>query len=214
MSADDSSLEGLLRDALDRLSADLFVSMPGTVKKYNAADGEADVEPGFLRRYAGKPSPTRLPLLQKVPVLMPRTSAGRVHLPLSSGDPVLLVFADRSMENWLSGKGEAREPQRVRSHDIMDAIAIPGFSLRGAGEAPTYPDAISVEADSSTPIYVGNGQVIPTYGDLDVVNLMYQIIKLLSETKGNLGGPISSASEFQIIRLFIEQQNFVAGGTG
>lgn len=71
------------------------------------------------------------PVIPNVPVVMPRSAnAGySVNIPVTKGDSVLLVFGDRSIDNWQSTGSVAAPAEQImpRLHDITDAIAIVGL---------------------------------------------------------------------------------------
>ncbi len=73
-----------------------------------------------------------LPILTNVPLVFPQsTSSGfAVTVPIQVGDQVLVVIADRSIDNWQSSGSPSRpaEPTTPRAHDLTDAIAIVGVS--------------------------------------------------------------------------------------
>jgi hypothetical protein len=67
-----------------------------------------------------------MPVINNVPVIWPRTSLGSISFPLTHGDGVLLIFSERSLDEWLSNGG-ALAPNDPRQFDLSDAIAIPGL---------------------------------------------------------------------------------------
>ena len=54
--------------------------------------------------------------------------------PLRPGDGVLLVFAQRSLEGWLSGNDAA--PDDPRRFDLSDCVAVPGLRATGISADP------------------------------------------------------------------------------
>lgn len=72
------------------------------------------------------------PVIPNVPIVMPRSNVAglSITVPIKQGDSVLLIFADRSIDNWQSS-GEVSPPAEQimpRLHDITDAIAIIGLA--------------------------------------------------------------------------------------
>ena len=65
-------------------------------------------------------------MIYNVPVLFPRSRKAAVTFPLEKGDTVLLVFAERSLDEWIEKGGNKVSPEDPRRHDMSDAIAIPG----------------------------------------------------------------------------------------
>lgn len=130
-----------IADAVRRLVesrvAEVHVALPGRVVAYDYAQQRATVKPDMHRQYRdGRVDP--YPTIVGVPMIWPRTSGGSASLtmPVLPGDPVLLLFSERSLERWLS-TGGADRPGDPRKHDLTDAIAIPGlmpFSDTSAAE--------------------------------------------------------------------------------
>ena len=125
---------------LQALKRDLFSSLrcavPGLVESFDAETGRAAVRP--LPGPEGK----ALPLLAEVPVFLP------ADIPVSPGDPCLVIFADYAFSGWpeagdasgadpevsasdsgASGAASApsAEASSGRMHDLSDAFAFVGF---------------------------------------------------------------------------------------
>lgn len=72
--------------------------------------------------------PTDFPQIDRVPIIMPRTRNAVLNLPVEAGDIVALIVSDRSLDNWLqSNEGVTVDPQDIRSHQMTDAVCVPGF---------------------------------------------------------------------------------------
>lgn len=110
--------------------AELHTAMPGFIEKYDAATGKADVQPVLKRVYLdedGQEVEVPYPVITNVPVACPRGGGAFVSLPLKKGDPVWLIFAERSLDGYLETDGAQQlDPQDARRHHISDAIAYPG----------------------------------------------------------------------------------------
>jgi len=154
------SLEGLIRGAFNHMLSDVRVAMPGKIEDYDPSTGLASVKPMLQRRYSGDPEPTSLPILQRVPLVFPRCGKAILSFPVASGDPVLLVFADRAIDNWLGGDGsEPADPQDIRQHDLTDAFAILGGwpELRSGDHPAPSGEAAELLVAPNTKIAFGNG---------------------------------------------------------
>lgn len=102
-------------------------SIPAKVLNYNASTQNCVVKPlvsSLLRDGRQVPFPT----LEDVPVMFPSTENSMLTFPISVNDTVLLVFSQRSLDNWLNTKDtNIVNPDDFRKHDFSDAIAIPGL---------------------------------------------------------------------------------------
>lgn len=128
------TLADLLRLATARQLLDVHVSMPGRIESYDASKQEASVQPLLMVNLADG-SAASLPVINHVPVIWPRGGGAILSFPLEAGDTVLLVFSERSLDEWLQQGGELA-PSDPRAHDLSDAVAIPGlYPLTEASDA-------------------------------------------------------------------------------
>jgi len=125
------SLAELLQAAVSQAVGDMFVAMPAKIVTYTAATQMADVQPLLSRPVVfddGTESLDKLPIIPGVPVAFPRGGGYFMSFPLAPGDLVLLVFCDRSIDKYKSSPGTTPvNPVDLRTNDISDAVAIPGF---------------------------------------------------------------------------------------
>jgi hypothetical protein len=121
----------VLREAAAQAIDGLYVGMPGVVVKYDPVTQTADVLPLVHRPYInddGSRGSDVLPVLPGVRVMFPRGGGHFVSFPLLPGDGVLLMFMDRSIDDWEVGSGTVPvDPEETRQHDLSDAIALPGM---------------------------------------------------------------------------------------
>jgi hypothetical protein len=111
---------------------DLHTACPGVVQSYNPTLQRADVQP-VLQRMVRDESDTlvaeTIPVIPNVPVMFPGSGANTLTWPLQRGDAVMLVFAEGSIDKWISGGGGdgAINPEDPRRHSLSDAVAYPGI---------------------------------------------------------------------------------------
>ena len=106
----------------DRISKGLRVALPARVISYDSAKHTVDVQPllkEVVDQSAAKPVAVSLPVVFNVPVMHPSGGGFRLLFPLETGDQVLLVFADRSLDRWKSAGAEV-DPQDLRRHKISE----------------------------------------------------------------------------------------------
>lgn len=118
-------IEGYLEDLSDRLC----VAIPARVERYDAATQKIDAQPLVKKRYRNEEDETvteRAQVVSNVPLVFPGAGDWSITFPVAVGDTVLLVYADRSLDTWLSEGGEI-DPGDDRQHHATDAIAIPGL---------------------------------------------------------------------------------------
>lgn len=121
MASELDELRAVVDDRLRRLNT----ALPGRIESYDASTRKAEVQPLVKEKYADGTILT-LPRISGVPVVMPTTGSAGVALPIANGDPVLILFAQRSIDRWLTNGG-VQEANDTRMHALSDAIAIAGL---------------------------------------------------------------------------------------
>ena len=77
------------------------------------------------------------PLLLDVPVFVYSGGGARITMPIAPGDTCILLFNDRSIDNWLTTGDVSSAPNGERVHDLSDAICLVGLFPYG-GSIPGY----------------------------------------------------------------------------
>lgn len=103
----------------------LHICTPARVESFDYANHKATVTP-LLKRSNLKGVQSSFSPIPDVPVVFPASGAASVTFPINAGDTVLLLFADRSLENWIDTGAEAAT-EYDRMFDLSDAIAIAGL---------------------------------------------------------------------------------------
>lgn len=94
-------------------------------------------DPRFADEATGVPLPA--PILQGVPVQYPLGSLGGLHWPLTPGDVVYLVPAERSHGAWLASGTLDAAPDSKRRSSLSDVVALPSIhSLRSPPAADKF----------------------------------------------------------------------------
>lgn len=104
--------------------ADVHTCLPGVVVSYDGVF--ANVRPSLAKQLANGDT-LDPPLIARVPVCWPCGDVGggqaMITVPLRAGDPVLLHFSERALDDWLEGSdGPPGDP---RQFDLSDAFASP-----------------------------------------------------------------------------------------
>lgn len=118
----------VMRQAMSMVVGATCVAKPAVVKKVTPVGvGKylLDVTPTIKEARPGI-NPLALPTVCNVPLMLPSCGVAVLDLPVTIGDVVLLVHADRSIDIWLEGDGtKVVDPQDPRLHNMTDAFAIP-----------------------------------------------------------------------------------------
>lgn len=145
--------------------ADQRTCIPATVQSYDIATQRATVQAGVQLQLLDGTTISE-PVFADVPVMWPSAGGYSIHAPLAAGDEVLVVFAERSIDEWLAAGGYNRVANDVRRFNAQDAIAIPGLrSAPNALPAPARPaDAICVAAaDGAVRMEIRAGGVVTIF---------------------------------------------------
>lgn len=122
----------------------LHTCMPGTVQAYDKIKQTVDVLPAFQGIQTITGDPLETPIISDVPVVFFGSALGQFKFKLEKGDKVLLVFAQRSLENWLE-KGGQNDPEDERMHALTDALALPwAFESNGPDLLSLFTDTLDV----------------------------------------------------------------------
>ncbi len=149
--------------AIESRLSGIHVALPGLVEKYDHETAKAEVLPALRKNYR-EGAAESLPIIANVPVVWPRTSEFIMAAPLARGDGVLLVFSERSLDEYLSKTREVT-PNDRRKFDLSDAVAIPGlfgFNVETGVDAGNevqirYKDAsITIDGTGTVDINDGN----------------------------------------------------------
>lgn len=181
------TLAELLRSAVDSGLEDVHVAIPGRIEEWDPVEQKASVKPLVKRRVAtenGEELIEELPIISDVPVLFPRSKEFFLSFPLAQGDFVLLIFAERSIDKWLSGDGEDTDPNDFRRHDLTDAVAIPGCAPFSKALAEVDPDnavlghdnggvQVHVTADKKVEIKLGGGDASQSAAIAEKLETLY-----------------------------------------
>lgn len=126
-------MKHVLEDAGRQQLATVHTSMPGRVLRYDASTQLADIQitVQFSRRGAdGERIPYTPAPLPNVPILWGTGGDYSDTWPLEPGDEVWVLFAERSIDEWLVTGHDVVTPSSVRRFSLSDAVALPVKSSR------------------------------------------------------------------------------------
>lgn len=199
------------------MSGELRVCLPGRIEKYDADTHLASILPLIKRRFYGRKTADSMPIINRVPVIHPRTAKAFIRMPVARGDIVMMVFADRSLEAWLQSNGAEAESLDVRQHSLNDAYAILGGYPEKKKITADNPDALEIHVESGTKMTIGNGtdELIQLAYDafdelknlIDEVSQTMTDIQLITVTSAGAGSPSSiplNSASFATIKASVE----------
>lgn len=150
-----ATLASTINKAIDSRMKDLHTSLPGIIESFDPETQLASIQPAIKRIFITTESeteilvPTDIPVLINVPVCFPRGGGFSLTFPVAKGDECLLVFCERSIDNWHQFGG-IKEPIARRFHSFSDAVAYVGLSSLG-NKIPNYNSSdIELKKDDGT----------------------------------------------------------------
>ena len=146
------ALGELLDAAIANAGENTHTAIPGVV--VSVGGGTVNVKP-LLNRKLRDGTVEELPVIPNVPVWFPRGGGASITWPVAAGDGCLLVFSERSLDEWKGGGGQVT-PDDPRKHGLSDAIAFVGLDANGGGGS----DAIELTMGGVTLAVSGGGVAI------------------------------------------------------
>lgn len=185
-----ADLEEVIKTAIAAALKDTHTALPAQIVSFDPATQTASVQPAIKRVFTdGDTLP--LPVIDGVRVGFQRVGSFAVTFPLSKGNEGLLIFAERSIDNWRK-TGNVSEPNDARMHDLSDAIFLP----------MCYSDPNNIASFSATDISIrtldGTGKIeIAPDGRIELERSGNKVLQTISDALGYLGAAtvtISSGS--------------------
>lgn len=121
-------LSEYLKTEFEYSMAEMWFACPGVIASVSGdlSDMRVNVKPAINELYADGTTEEHLDILS-VPLIMPGSGTTLVSFPVNAGDTVMLIFSQRSMDNFKTGNGQPTQPNDARKFQAEDAIAIPGL---------------------------------------------------------------------------------------
>lgn len=164
------SLNDQLQDAIEAVVSNVLsgvhTCLPGRIESYDESEQKANVQPLIKKRYADGEL-VNLPIIVNVPVIFMRGGGALFSFPISVGDGVLLFFAERNIDLWLT-KGGVVEPPDRRKFDLSDCIALPGLVDFANGDFPANNDDVMLRYSGGSVAIHNDGQIDINDGNLTV----------------------------------------------
>ena len=124
----DDQLEAM-QAHLDGRQSQIHTSMPGNIVSFDPKTMTATVRPAIqamVRQRDRTRKPQDIEAIRDVPVHFPAGGGYTLTFSVKSGDECLIVFNERSIDNWHQHGGQ-QQPSDLRMHDINDAVVHVGL---------------------------------------------------------------------------------------
>jgi hypothetical protein len=180
-----------IREAIRADLLDLHVSMPGKVDTYDHTTQKASIVPLIKTKLKDYDSTEiEIPVLNNVPVRWDCANGGEsfIHLPLKPGDTGMIMFTDRSIDNYLSISSTSEivplYHDNPRHHDLNDTWFIPGIRPFAKSLQNTSADDIiikngdlTIQIDPDGAIAIKNSEIS------DLINLLHETLTYIKDAR-------------------------------
>ena len=215
----------ILQQIIDRILMGLNTAIPGTIKAFNPDTQTATVSPNIKainHTINGETFTSPLPELIYVPCFMPGSSSLglTMTIPITKGDQCLIIFSQRSIDNWLKWGGVQSPVETLvpRHHSLSDGIALVGLYPTPQKIQNYNPNAIEIRnKDKTVYIKVSETEVV---AKAPVIILDGNVIvtgTLSGPIVGGVAQPVETAAGIEHSGKTIDSghaHSGVTGGTG
>jgi len=163
-----TQLETVVQTAIDSALKELHTCLPAVVTDFDESTQLIECQPTIKRKLAGEL--VNLPLLVGVPYRCFKSTTFSITIPIEVGDHVMVLFAERSIDTWLT-EGGIQNPFDIRKHTLSDAFAIP-MMYHQKDLIPDFdPDNLEIKNnDGDTKIVIKKSGGIDIHGDINMVD--------------------------------------------
>lgn len=141
----------------------------GEVQSFDATKQTAQVTISYKQTYfpsnekTNAPRLVDYPVLADCPVICLSGGTGALTFPIAKGDPCVVLFNDRDIDNWFSGSTTS-SPETGRLHSFSDGLVLVG--VRNLAGLITEYDTDSVSLrKGTTKVRVYDDKVLITFAD-------------------------------------------------
>jgi hypothetical protein len=174
----------------------VHTAMPCEVVKLDSEKWTVSVKPHFKSVFKGDKTEIEMPVVNELPIGLPRTATSVDFHPIGEGDIGWMMVSERSIAEWNQSKGETIFPKENRQFDFTDSFFLLGGYPAGNPVTKTVPEkATGKIVDNGTKLFFGRNEPqdqlalngIPT----DVVSILSKVVEYLNlVNNNNLGGPV------------------------
>lgn len=147
----------LLNIIVSNKIAEMHICTPAKIITYDFATRKASVQPSLNQKYSDDEILV-FPIIHNVPVMQPSSGGASVNFPVKQNDNVLLIFSERSLEQWLQD-GKQSTPDDPRQNNLTDAVALLGLNPFNVTSAAENNEDLLIAYDGSKIRFKPNGIV-------------------------------------------------------
>ncbi len=195
------TLKSLLDTFKESTSVEINCHHIGTIQTFDPTTQTATATVNYTRTYfeydpktnSNQPVQINYPQLMMCPVICLGGGSASLTFPIQAGDECLILFNDRSIDNWLQS-GNVGPLNSPRLHSISDGIILVG--LRNSQKViQNYDTTHAVLQNGSTQVALSSSQVKIANASKDLGTILQNLltaIEALTVTCPSGGGPSST----------------------
>ena len=165
----------IFRNSVYSVLNNVNTALPAIIVSSDPITNKASVQPALNKAYLSGAEP--MPILESVPIMFPNN----ITFPVNTGDYVLLIFCQRSLDLWLS-KGGQVTPDDPRKFDLSDAIAITGLRPFTDDFSGNNGKDFKISFGGSEIVIKENGDIIiKTTNKVAIGNTTNELLKIISD---------------------------------
>jgi hypothetical protein len=156
-------IQGSVEDFLSGFSQELNTCIPGYIESYDPATKTATAIVPFVDYFENDDGTADERKWSPVPgyVLFARGGGWSITFPLKKGDPVLVVFSQRSIDEWAASDGKTEvSPQEIDNHSSSDAFIIAGLFPEKNADGKANGDDLILSHIDGTELRLGKDKKI------------------------------------------------------
>jgi hypothetical protein len=155
----------------------IHTAIPAIVTKYDYTKQKAHVKPQFNRKFSDG-TVLEMPIITNVPVIFPSSGEASLIFPVKKGDAVLLIIAERSIDDWLL-KSQQITPSDPRTFDLSDAIAIPGLMSFDKTSQLSNPNKVELTYKNFKISIDQNGKIAIGISGFELLSILSDLLQAL-----------------------------------
>ena len=157
----------LLNIIVSNKIAEMHICMPAKIISYDFTTRKASVQPSLNQKFSDDEILV-LPIIHNVPVMQPSSGGASINFPVKPGDNVLLIFSERSLEQWLQD-GKQSTPDDSRQNNLTDAVAHIGLNPFNVISSAENNDDLLIAYDGSKIRFKPSGVVEAEASEIDLI---------------------------------------------
>lgn len=211
--------EPSLSDLLAALRKQIFLQLNchaiGIVDSFNPQNQTVKATIAYKRKFSTRQQDGKYrselqdyPILIDCPCIILGGGDSGITFPIQSGDECLLLFNDRSIDEWFSS-GQVGEVKSLRLHSMSDAIALVGLKSEANSLTDYETDKVKV-FKGDTQITLGDKISVQNSSQslVDLLKALIDEIKLITVTCAAPGSPSGTplnAAQLTVLATQIEE---------